>query len=451
MVAMHREESFVIIELGSYMTKAMQDVTDVNKLPTVSIRSRAGIIKHEEATEGIPAVSNDNQTPVELKDASTSIDSATRELVEVPQADESKTETGLTSDSEQDSNGPNYVFGSALEDADANTIDSTVEIMTNGFVNDWDALSAFLRHIVTKELGIRISDNTSAFLFSIPVQWPKSDMENLAQIAFEDINAPTIMIMEQPLLAAYGNGGVTGIVIDMGHDTTTVTPVVDSAVQNSSIAQTAVSGAAVTTRLRELLQADTETREQFDDASVPLAFAVALKESGLCAIQLPGSDAADSSERQSFEFGGKSYTVSKDVLARAPDILVQPTQASASVLTALVRQAVLGCDTDKRAALWENIHIVGGSTQFSGLRERLQFELENTVLPASNIFALSQTRDMRFHTLPEYFVGWRGHAHWAAFLGACLVAKVALADARHFVSRAEYNDSGPSIIHTKSF
>ncbi|KAJ2423626.1 hypothetical protein GGF47_003178, partial [Coemansia sp. RSA 2524] len=351
MVAMHREESFVIIELGSYMTKAMQDVTDVNKLPTVSIRSRAGIIKHEEATEGIPAVSNDNQTPVELKDASTSIDSATRELVEVPQADESKTETGLTSDSEQDSNGPNYVFGSALEDADANTIDSTVEIMTNGFVNDWDVLSAFLRHIVTKELGIRISDNTSAFLFSIPVQWPKSDMENLAQIAFEDINAPTIMIMEQPLLAAYGNGGVTGIVIDMGHDTTTVTPVVDSAVQNSSIAQTAVSGAAVTTRLRELLQADTETREQFDDASVPLAFAVALKESGLCAIQLPGSDAADSSERQSFEFGGKSYTVSKDVLARAPDILVQPTQASALVLTALVRQAVLGCDTDKRAAL----------------------------------------------------------------------------------------------------
>ncbi|KAJ2357268.1 hypothetical protein IWW50_002660 [Coemansia erecta] len=464
MVALHREESFVIIELGSHTTKAMQDVTDVNKLPTVVIRSRAGIAKQDE--------------PQEPKDTNMSVDDAAGEQAKSPQAeptprvDSPQVETPQPVDStdkpasvngssssnsnDQDSSGPNYVFGSALESASTDTLETTVDIISGGFVKDWDALSAFLRHIVTKELGIRIPDNTSAFLFSIPALWPKSDLENLAQIAFEDLNAPSIMVVEQPLLAAYGNGGVTGVVIDMGHDTTTITPIVDSIVQNSSITQTTVSGAAVTARLHELLEADTGLCEQFEGTHVPLEFATALKESGLCTLQLPSdqpkNSTGDSSEQQSFEFGGKTYMVGKKILAQAPDILVHPTEPSNEpALTTLIRQSILACDTDKRSALWENMHVVGGSSQFGGLRELLQFELENTVLPASNIFALSQTRDTKFHTMPEYFVGWRGCAHWAAFLGACLVAKVALADARHFVSRAEYNDGGPSVIHTKSF
>ncbi|KAJ1832123.1 hypothetical protein IWW55_003520 [Coemansia sp. RSA 2706] len=446
MVSLHREENFVIIELGSHTTKAMQDVTDVNKLPTVHIRSRAGIAKPDEA----PEPSNASQTDAEPKGSTMSVDGSTEAQSEPAQgADDAPKANSTDSSNDQDTNGPNYLFGSALASADADTIDSTVDIIANGFVNDWDALSAFLRHIMTKELGIRITDNTSALLFSIPALWPKSDLENLTQIAFEDLNAPTIMVIEQPLLAAYGNNGVTGIVIDMGHDTTTITPVIDSAVQNSSIAQTTAAGAAVTQRLQALLQADTETRKQFADERVPIEFTIALKESGLCKLQLPNADSAD--ERLSFEFGEKPYTICSDALARAPEILVQPAQTSEQPLTTLIRQAVLGCDTDKRAALWENMHLVGGSSQFPGLRERLQFELESTVLPASNIFALSQTRDTRFCSLPEYFVGWRNHAHWAAFVGACLVAKIALTDSRHFVSRAEYNDNGPSVIHTKSF
>ncbi|KAJ2158327.1 hypothetical protein GGF46_003854 [Coemansia sp. RSA 552] len=471
MVSLHKEENFVVIELGSFMTKAMQDVSDVNKQPTVRIRTRAGILKQDE--EAAQAESEPKKTPTTVAGAdegeqAVPESSAPSNGPEATNGDNTLAE-GSTEpagnhnaeandkDSEQEFGGINYMFGNVLESAAEESIERTVDIFSDGFVNDWDALSALLRHIVTKELGIRISSNSSAFLFSVPVLWPKADLENLTRVAFEHLNAPTIMIMEQPQLAVFGNGAVTGVVVDIGHSVTTVAPVIDSCVQSSAVAQTPVAGAAVTEHLLELLQADPQTREQFDDHRVPLEFAAALKESGLCSIRLLADDDDDDAdqgpdnERQPFEFGGKAFTVCKDALAKAPEILLKPTAASATPLASLIRQAVLACDTDKRASLWESIHVIGGASQFPKLQERLRFDLETAVLPASNIFALSQTRDIRFGSIPEYFVGWRNCDHWTAFLGACLVAKVALADSRHFVSRTEYNDNGPSIAHTKSF
>ncbi|KAI9472568.1 hypothetical protein LPJ78_004667 [Coemansia sp. RSA 989] len=443
MVSLQREENFVIIELGSHTTKAMQDVSDVNKLPTVHIRSRAGIVKQEETdnAEHAPEANGDSM----------SIDETNTEGQAAAEQTNATSRDKPADSSDQDPAGPNYVFGSALDSADGDTLEAVVDVFKNGFVNDWDVLSAFLRHIVTKELGLHIIRNTSGFLFSIPALWPKTDLENLTQIAFEDLNAPSIMVVEQSLMAAYGNNGLTGTVIDMGHDTVTITPIVDSAVQTHSIAQSTVAGAVVTRHLQQLLQADDELCAQFTDKQVPLVFAEALKESGKCRLQLLPDRADDAEERQEFEYDGKTYKIKQETLLQAPEIMMQPTQEAQMPLAALVRQAVLGCDLDKRAALWENIHIVGGSSRFGDLQERLQMELESTVLPASNIFALSQTRDTQFHSIPEYFIGWGGYGHWAAFLGACLAAKVALADGRHFVSRSDYNDSGPSIIHTKAF
>ncbi|KAJ2743762.1 hypothetical protein H4S06_005529, partial [Coemansia sp. BCRC 34490] len=103
----------------------------------------------------------------------------------------------------------------------------------------------------------------------------------------------------------------------------------------------------------------------------------------------------------------------------------------------------------KRTALWENINIVGGSSRFGSLKEYLKSELEATVLPASNMFAVSQTREIKILSVPDYFVGWRNHDHWAGFLGACIMAKIIMNDAKHNITRAEYNENGPSIVHTK--
>ncbi|KAJ1941346.1 hypothetical protein GGF37_003592, partial [Kickxella alabastrina] len=241
-----------------------------------------------------------------------------------------------------------------------------------------------------------------------------------------------------------------------------------------------------------LLDADEGLRAQMDGEHVSLDFAQAVKESGLCKFQLlsgtgvsngkasasgtsassssvtaAAAAAADSEAAQqegnnsgnggngasdvpSFKYLGKKYTLPRDVLHKAPEILIRspPTHVP---LVSLMKQAVLACDLERRASLWESIHVVGGSSQFAGIKGFLQFELETTVLPTSNIFANSQSREIKFASLPEYFVGWRNRGHWSAFLGACIVAKITLNDSRHNVTRIEYNENGPSIIHTKSF
>ncbi|KAJ1816097.1 hypothetical protein LPJ75_002138 [Coemansia sp. RSA 2598] len=446
MAVIHKEENFVVIELGGHTTKAVRDTTDINKLPTVQVRTRAGILK----AEGEKGDDTDEPKKSAQGDASAKGDDDDEE-----EKASKKAEDGAA---EQETQEPSYVFGSALEAADASSVDSIVDIIVDGHVRDWDALSAFLRFVL-KELQIRISENICPMLFSIPPTWSKTDYECLAQIAFEHLNTPCIVITEQPLMAVFGNGSVNGLVVDFGHSSTTVTAVVDSCVMPSSVMQSSVAGIAVAEKLHELLASDRSVAEQLGESTdIPAEFVCALKESGLCGFELaPATATADEDQQgktdrvsETFEFDGKKYTLPKKLLQRAPEVLIRPETASAPVST-LMKQTVLSCEVDKRALLWESIHVVGGSSRFAGIKDALQLELETTVLPTSNIFANSQSREIRFGSIPDYFIGWRNCDHWAAFLGACIMAKVAMNDARHNVTRAEYNDSGPSVVHTKSY
>ncbi|KAJ2546252.1 hypothetical protein EV175_005669 [Coemansia sp. RSA 1933] len=458
----YREETFVVIELGSHTTKAVLDTSDINRLPSVVVRTRAGILKNDNSKEKLERAERDEETKDAPPNPSHTNGESAMDVEPTEEAANGEVGADNSSSSsngaEQDGSDVSYVFGSALEATAGEDLDSTTDIVVGGVVQDWEALSAFLRHIVTKELGIRLSRNINPILFSIPALWPKTDLEKLAQVAFEHLNAPAIVISEQPLAALYGNGKMSGLVVDIGHTTTTVTPVIDSYVQPSTIAQCNVAGAAVTKRLHELLQADPAVNSQFESGAVPLGFAEALKESGLCHLRFvpAGNEESGAGEEEEaglseFKYQDKTYRIGKEVLRKAPEVLVNPTaEEGAARLTTLMQQAALACDPDKRTALWENINVVGGSSRFAGLREYLQSELETTVLPGSNIFALSQTREIKFLSLPDYFIGWRNHDHWAGFLGACIMAKIVMNDAKHNMTRAEYNEGGPAVVHTKT-
>ncbi|KAJ2681748.1 hypothetical protein H4R19_007272, partial [Coemansia spiralis] len=175
MVALSREEAFVVIEIGSYVTKAMRDISDVNKLPTVHIRTRAGVLRPEEGdtpTRPGSAAASNEAMQVDAPGATTPPaapkDSSAAEGADCDEPGPGGSAGASDRDDDAELGGASYVFGSALESADSSSLERTVDIMPDGFVSDWDALSAFLRHIVTKELGIRISDNPGAFLFSVP-------------------------------------------------------------------------------------------------------------------------------------------------------------------------------------------------------------------------------------------------------------------------------------------
>lgn len=90
----------------------------------------------------------------------------------------------------------------------------------NNEITNWKDLEDCWHHILFKELGIKKSRNESPVLIAVPVQWTKLDHERITQIFFENFNVPGVYIAPQPLLTLFGCGTVSGIVVDIGSQTT---------------------------------------------------------------------------------------------------------------------------------------------------------------------------------------------------------------------------------------
>jgi actin len=94
-------------------------------------------------------------------------------------------------------------------------------------------------------------------------------------------------------------------------------------------------------------------------------------------------------------------------------------------------ESITKCDEIVKSKLWENIVITGGSTLFEGLAERINGE----------IAALAQVKT-KVLALPNREIGaWVEGSILA--IASCFPSMV--------VTHEEYNESGPGIIHRKSF
>lgn len=163
-----------------------------------------------------------------------------------------------------------------------------------------------IRHtILFKELGIKKSRNEHAVLLTVPVEWSKFELERITQMFFERFNVPGIYLAPQPLLALYGCGAVSGIVVDVGYQSTSmygstwiklqlfnlnylaVNVVVDSIVQLEASTTVPVGGKHFDDYLLELFNKDESLVQQFKEKDIPLdlEFARFVKEQrGICHV-----------------------------------------------------------------------------------------------------------------------------------------------------------------------
>eukprot|EP00158_Paraphelidium_tribonemae_P007030 Partr_v1_DN28082_c0_g1_i1_m57486 putative Actin len=87
-------------------------------------------------------------------------------------------------------------------------------------------------------LKVNLARNHSPVLLSIPSTLSRNERESIVQIFFEKFNVPGLYVAEHPLMALYGYGQrLTGLVVDMAHDSVVITPIVDACVQTSAIVQ----------------------------------------------------------------------------------------------------------------------------------------------------------------------------------------------------------------------
>ena len=146
--------------------------------------------------------------------------------------------------------------------------------------------------------------------------------------------------------------------------------------------------------------------------------------------------AAESSEvEKNYELpDGNVITIGNERF-RAAEVLFQPSfigKEAAGIHDTLF-QTVMKCDVDIRKDLYLNIVLSGGTTMFPGIAERLTKEITSLAPPAMKIKVVAP---------PE-----RKYSVW---IGGSILASLSTFQAM-WISKSEYDESGPSIVHRKCF
>jgi len=99
----------------------------------------------------------------------------------------------------------------------------------------------------------------------------------------------------------------------------------------------------------------------------------------------------------------------------------------------LIYDSIMKCDVDIRTDLYVNTILAGGSTMFPGMADRMQKEI--TSLAPSSV-------RVRIVAPPD-----RKYSVW---FGGSILASLSTFE-RMWISKEEYEESGPTIVHRKCF
>jgi len=118
---------------------------------------------------------------------------------------------------------------------------------------------------------------------------------------------------------------------------------------------------------------------------------------------------------------------------RCPEVLFKPQQIGMEDegVHSLTFKSIMKCDVDIRKDLYGNVVLSGGSTMFPGLAERMKKEIE-ALAP--------QTMNIKIVAPPE-----RKYSVW---IGGSILSSLSTFE-EMWVTKAEYDESGPSIVHRK--
>jgi actin, other eukaryote len=121
---------------------------------------------------------------------------------------------------------------------------------------------------------------------------------------------------------------------------------------------------------------------------------------------------------------------------RCPEALFQPTLLGREVtgVQDCVNQAILKCASDIRPELYGNVVLSGGSTLFPGFAERLARELTALVPVSTKIKVIAPME--------------RKYSVW---IGGSIFASLASLSQSTWMTKAEYDEIGPAIVHQKCF
>lgn len=324
-----------------------------------------------------------------------------------------------------------YLGESAMEKRGVFNISYPVE---HGIVNDWGEMEAIWRH--TFENTLRINPEEHAVIVTEAPFNPKKNRERMVEVLFEKFSIPACYIVIQAVMSLYSSGRTTGCIVDSGDGVTHVVPVYEGFSCSHAIQRLNLAGRDLTDYMCKEL---TGIGHHFTSSSEK-DIVRDMKETQ-CYVCANWDDEEKKFKESPMDIE-KVYLLPDgnevhlgQARYKVPEVLFDPMKMGKEMLGIheATAQCVQKCDIDLRRQLLSNIILSGGTTMFPGIAERLTAEIK-ALFP--------QKVDVKVIASPQ-----RRYLVW---MGAAIVANLSSFH-QMLVWKSDYDEIGPSIVHTKCF